>query len=47
MVDSQPAWGKKLEAHLTPGVHTVTFRARSLGTNVVDICRTEITIKGI
>lgn len=46
MVDSYPAWGKKLEAQLPPGVHTVTFRARSPSTNVVDICRTVITIKG-
>lgn len=36
-----------MEAHLAPGVHTITFRARSMHSNAVDICRTVITIKGL
>lgn len=47
MVDSHPSWGKKLEVNLAPGVHTVTFRARSPNTKAVDICRTVITVKGV
>lgn len=45
-VDSHPAWGKKLETYLEPGVHTITFRARSPTSNAVDVCRTVITVKG-
>lgn len=46
LVDAHPAWGKRLETHLEPGVHTVTFRARSATSNAVDVCRTVITVKG-
>lgn len=45
-VDSHPPWGKKLEAHLVPGIHTVMFKARSPNSNLNDVCRTIITVKG-
>ncbi|XP_037034819.1 fibrillin-1 isoform X2 [Bradysia coprophila] len=44
-VDSHPPWGKKLEAHLTPGIHTILFKARSPNSNLNDVCRTIITVK--
>jgi hypothetical protein len=45
-VDSSPAWGKNLEAQIPAGVTTVTFRARSPTSNLNDICRVVITVKG-
>jgi HYR domain/Sushi repeat (SCR repeat) len=45
-VDTNPAWGKNLEAQLPVGITTVTFRARGPQTNLNDICRVVITVKG-
>ena len=46
-VDTHPAWGKRLEADLTVGVTVVTFRARSHNSNLNEICRVVITVKGM
>jgi fibulin 1/2 len=43
-VDSNPSWGKRLEANLPLGITEVTFRARSPHTNHVDICRVVIRV---
>lgn len=45
-VDAYPQWAKRLEAHLTAGVHIVNFRARSLNNNLTDVCRSVFTVKG-
>lgn len=45
-VDVHPLWAKNLEAHLTAGEHTITFRARSPNAaNINEVCRTIITVK--
>lgn len=46
-VDSHPEWGKNLEAHLSAGVHVISFRARSPTSSLEDICRTHITVKSM
>lgn len=46
-VDSHPPWAKKLEAHLAPGIHTILFKARSPNSNLNDVCRTILTVKGL
>lgn len=43
-VDSQPLWGKRLEASLSTGSTEVTFRARSPSSNQFDICRVIINV---
>lgn len=43
-VDSQPIWGKRLEAALSHGATEVTFRAKSPFTNQFDICRVIINV---
>lgn len=45
-VDAHPPWAKKLEAHLAPGIHTILFKARSPNSNLNDVCRTILTVKG-
>lgn len=46
-VDSQPLWGKKLEATLSTGATEVTFRARSPHNNMFDMCRVIINVIGM
>ncbi|XP_070502012.1 fibrillin-2-like [Chironomus tepperi] len=43
-VDSQPLWGKKLEATLSTGATEVTFRARSPHNNLFDMCRVIVNV---
>lgn len=43
-VDTQPIWGKRLEATLSVGATEVTFRARSPYSNQFDICRVIINV---
>lgn len=45
-VDSQPVWGKKLEAILPLGASEVVFRARSPHNNMFDMCRMIINVIG-
>lgn len=45
-VDSQPAWGKKLQAMLPLGATEVVFRARSPHNNMFDMCRMIINVIG-
>lgn len=45
-VDAHPSWAKHLEAHLTAGIHLITFRARSPTSDANDVCRAAITVKG-
>lgn len=45
-VDSQPVWGKKLEAVLPLGATEVVFRARSPHNNMFDMCRMIINVIG-
>lgn len=45
-VDAYPPWAKTLQAHLTAGMHTITFRARSPNSvSISDECRTVIDVK--
>lgn len=46
-VDSQPVWGKKLEATLSTGATEVTFRARSPQNNMFDMCRVIVNVIGM
>lgn len=46
-VDVHPQWAKRLEAHLTAGVHIVSFKARSPTSDASDACRTTLTVKGM
>lgn len=46
-VDSQPLWGKKLEATLSTGATEVTFRARSPHNNLFDMCRVILNVIGM
>lgn len=45
-VDSHPSWGKHLEATLSLGTTEITYRARSIHSNTVDICRVLIHVIG-
>lgn len=45
-VDAYPTWAKNLQAHLTPGIHTIKFRARSPSdASITDVCQTVINVK--
>jgi hypothetical protein len=45
-VDSQPVWGKKLEATLSTGATEITYRARSPYNSMFDMCRVIINVIG-
>lgn len=45
-VDAQPAWAKQLQADLSPGVHSITFRARSPNSHLFQTCQMLITVEG-
>ena len=45
-VDSQPAWGKKLEGMLPLGSSKIVFRARSPHSNMFDMCRMIVNVIG-
>lgn len=46
LVEANPAWAKKLQAHLGAGVHTIEFRAHSPNSkSITASCTTVITVK--